>query len=156
MDYVNLGQVGQEINLIDDVDYLLIRDGFKWDEKWLDVISNLRGGGARIGKHLLATVDFDWDIFIQPNGGTGIDCSVPYESALIKLKALRFILNYAPRVSRTASPVYYTESVASQTTPLVYKVLSGTCVPIDRMLVQAGIIKCHLHLTFDGASIGGL
>lgn len=152
-DYVNLGQSGAEINLIDDVDYLLVRDGFKMTENWASVIAPLRSGGARIGKMLLIETDFDWDIFIQPNGNP--DTANAYQLALDKLKRLRSILTTAPVTAQTGNPVYYTESVAGQTTLIKYKVLSGTCVPTDRMLTQSGIIRCHLSLKFDGASPGG-
>jgi len=145
-DYVNLGQLGSEINLIDNVDYLLIRDGFTWSELWADVIIPLRGGGSRIGKHLLSEVNFDWNILIRPQGG-------PYQTALDKLTTIRTILDTtAPLNAQGSSPVYYTESVAGQTTLIKYKVLTGTCVPTDRMLVQAGIIRCKLILKFDGST----
>lgn len=148
--YVSLGQVGFEVNLIDNIDYLLIRDNMKWSENWLDVIAPLRAGGSRIGKHLLAETDFDWDIFIRPKGGD-------YQVALTKLQNLRTIIgDTAPKNAQGTSPVYYIESVAEQTSLLKYKVMSGVCVPIDRMLTQSGIIKCHLSLKFDGGPISGL
>jgi len=148
-DYVDLGQSGSEVNLIDGIDYLIIRDGFKWDEVWADVITPLRGGGSRIGKHILSKTVFDWGFIVRPQGAS-------YETAIQKLKNLRAILALAPKNAQGTNPVYYTESVAGQITLIKYKVLAGTCVPTDRMLVQAGVIRCHLHLEFDGASPGGL